>query len=179
MKINLKKCFKLVTLLITSILIAAVSAQVYSYMYIDGSVTIGTAKLVWLKGADAPGDTTISGGTVTVDLDVQPGVNQNFTECLFLKNNDTAAHNLTITVTTNVSTSTFEWFNTYIYENTTTPGVWTYVDTLTMTTQSDQYSTYTGNTPLGNGEYYRLFFDVKAKTGTSGTVNFDIEVRYE
>jgi len=179
MKINLKKSLKLVTLLITSILIAAVSAQVYSYMYIDGSVTIGTAKMIWLEGENAPGDTTISGGTVTIDLDIQPGINQNFTECLFLKNNDTASHNLTMTVTTNVSTSTFEWFNTYIYENATVPGVWTYVDTLTMTTQSDSYSTYTGNTPLDSGEYYRLSFDVKAKTGTSGTVNFDIEVRYE
>jgi len=146
-------------------------------MYIDGSVTIGTAKLVWIEGADAPGDTSISGGTVTMDLDVQPGLIQNFTECLFLKNQDSASHNLTIKVTTNVSTSTFDSFKVYIYKNST--GSWTYVDTLDLTIVEDEYETYTGNTPLIAGGFYRFTFEVKAKDGTSGTVNFDIKVTYE
>ena len=177
MNVNYKKCLKIVSLIITAILIGSVSAATYIYMYVDGSVTIGTAKLVWTKGTDAPGDATISGGTVTMDLHVQPGVIQNFTECLFLKNQDAAAHNLTITVTTNVSTSTFDTFKIYIYKNST--GSWTSVDTLDATIVADQYSSYTGNTPLVTSGYYRLTFEVKAKTGTSGTVNFDIETRYE
>ncbi len=176
MKPNYKKILKIATLVITSLLIATVSAQVYTYMYLDGSVTIGTAKIVWIKGNDAPADATISGGTVTMDLDVQPGYPQNFTECLFLKNQDTSAHNLTIRVTTSVSSSTFDSFKVYIYKNST--GSWSYVDTLDLTTE-DQYETYTGNTPLAAGGYYRLTFEVAAKAGTSGTVNFDIEVRYE
>jgi hypothetical protein len=177
MKLNYKKSLKLITLLVTSILIATVSAQVYSYMYINGSVTIGSAKLVWIKGTDAPSDATISGGTVTMDLDVQPGINQNFTECLFLKNQDAASHNLTITVTTAVSTGTFDSMKAYIYKNST--GSWVYVDTLDVTSLNDQYSTYTGNTPLITSGFYRLTFEVKAKTGTSGTENFQITVRYE
>jgi len=177
MNVNYRKYLKIVTLVITAALIGSVSAATYVYMYIDGSITIGSAKMVWIEGADAPGDTSIAGGTVTMDLDVQPGVIQNFTECLFLKNQDTAAHNLTITVTTNVSTSTFDTFKIYIYKNST--GSWASVDTLDGTIVADQYSSYTGNTPLITSGYYRLTFEVKAKTGTSGTVNFDIQTRYE
>ena len=176
MNANYRKGLKIISLLVTALLIGSVSAATYVYMYIDGSITIGTAKLVWLEGADAPGDTSITGGTVTVDLDVQPGLNQTLTECLLLKNQDSAAHNLTVTVTTSVSNSTFDIFEIFIYKNST--GSWASVDTLDGTT-NDEYSTYTGNTPLIAGGYYRLGFEVKAKTGTSGTVNFDIQVRYE
>ncbi|MGQ9538991.1 MAG: hypothetical protein ACUVTE_05375 [Candidatus Bathycorpusculaceae bacterium] len=172
-----QKSLKLITLLITSLIIATVSAQVYSYMYINGSITIRAQKLIWIKGGDAPSDTTISGGTVTMDLDVEAGTIQNFTECLFLKNQDSAAHNLTITVTTAASSSTFEVVKIYIYKNST--GSWEYVDTLDVTVLNDQYSTYTGKTPLISGGYYRLTFEVKANTGTSGTHDFKIEVRYE
>ncbi len=175
MNANYKKCLKIATLVITAVLIGSVSAATYVYMYIDGSIIIGTAKLVWLEGTDPDVDATISGGTVTMDLHVQPGLMQNFTECLFLKNEDTADHNLTITVTTNVSTSTFDTFKIYIYENSTEASV----DTLDGTIVADQYSSYTANTPLIAGGSYRLTFEVKAKTGTSGTVNFDIQTRYE
>lgn len=175
MNVNYKKCMKIVTLVITAALIGSVSAYTYVYMYIDGSITIGSPKLVWLKGTDAPGDATISGGTVTMDLDVQPGVLQSFAYCLYLKNQDAASHNLTITVTTNVSTSTFDTFKIYIRENSTEASV----DTLDGTIVADQYNSYTANTPLVAGGCYRLTFEVKAKTGTSGLVNFDIETIYK
>jgi hypothetical protein len=176
MKPNYKKNLKFITLLLSALIIATVSAATYSYMYIDGSITIGTQKLIWMEGTDAPSDISISGGTVTMDLDVAAGTIQNFTECLFLKNQDSAAHNLTIIVTTAASASTFDVVKIYIYENST--GSWLYVDTLDVTVLNDEYSTYTG-TPLAAGNYYRLTFEVKAKTGTSGTHNFDIKVTYE
>jgi hypothetical protein len=177
MNVNYKKCLKIATLVITALLIGSVSAYTYVYMYIDGSITIGTSKLIWLEGVDAPADTTVSGGTVIMNLDVQPAARQNFTECLFLKNQDTADHNLTITVTTAVSTGTFDIFKIHIYKNST--GSWASVDTLDGTVLNDQYSTYTGNTPLITNGYYRLTFEVEAKAGTSGTSNFDVQVIYE
>jgi hypothetical protein len=177
MNVSYKKGLKIISLLVTALLIGSVSAATYVYMYIDGSITIGTQKLIWIKGGDAPADTTITGGTVAVDLDVQPGVLQNFTECLFLKNEDTSDHNLTVTVTTSVSSGTFDTFKIYIYENSTTS--WISVDTLDGTVLNDQYSSYTGNTPLTAGDYYRLTFEVQAKVGTTGIVSFDMEVRYE
>ncbi|MEM2103215.1 MAG: hypothetical protein QXM22_06855 [Candidatus Bathyarchaeia archaeon] len=171
-----KKSLKLLFLLITSLLIAVVSAATYTYMYIDGSVTVGSAKLVWLKGTDAPADTTIVGGTVTMDLDVQPGYPQNFTECLFLKNQDTAAHNLTLSITTALSTTYFNEAKVHIFENST--GSWVFVDTLDMTTL-DSYETYTNNDPLGAGNFYRLTFEIYAKTTASGLYAFNIQLQYQ
>jgi len=179
MNVDYKKSLKIVTLLLSAIIIASVSAATYNYMYIDGSITVGSAKLIWIAGADAPGDITLAGGTVTMDLDVQPGVNQNFTEALFLKNQDTASHNLTITVTTALSSDDFDIANAFIYENATVPGTWTHLDTLTLTTADDQYSSYTGNTPLVNGGYYRFTFEIQADLAASGQYSLDIQVVYE
>jgi hypothetical protein len=174
MNVNHKKILRLVTLLITSLLIGLASAATYKYMYIDGSVNIGAQKLQWTKDGS-----TVSGDTVTVDWgDIEPGVGQNFSERLYLKNIDSASHNMTITVTTTVSGLTFDMFNIYIYKNSTGPTTWTYVDTLDVIA-GDTYSTYTANAPLGENVCFRLDFEVKAKIGTSGPNNFDIKVQYE
>jgi hypothetical protein len=169
-----KKSLKIVTLLISAIIIGMVSATTFNYMYLDGSVTVGGTKMVWIAGADAPGDISSSGSTVTMDLDVQNGTYQVFTEALFLKNQDTGNdHDLNITVTTELSTGDFDTANAIIYENTTTPGVWTEVGTLTLTTASDQISG-----TLTDGGYYRFTFEIQAKSDASGIKPFDLQVTY-
>ena len=174
MNLNYKKSAKFIFLLISALLIATVSAATYRYMYIDGSVTVGTAKLVWIEGADSPADATISGSTYTVDLDVEPGTPQNFTECVFLKNQDSAAHNLTISVTTTISATDFTECKMHIYNNSTSA----FIDTIDITT-SDSYETYSTNTPLAAGNAYKMTFEVSATTGASGPYDFDIQVEYE
>ena len=173
MKINYKKSLKFITLLITALLIATVSAGVYRYMNIDGSVTVGIAKLVWIKGPDAPSGATVTGSTVTMPFDALNGTVQNFTYCLYLNNSDTAAHNMTISVTTAV-TADFDAFKIHIYINSTQ----TFVDTLDVTT-SDSYETYTGNNPLSAGEAYRIAFELAPSTTANGSYDFDIQVEYE
>ena len=66
---KMRKCLKLLTLLISTILIAAASAQLYGEMYMDATVTVGGAKtLVWEAGVDASeAGTTIDGPTCTLD----------------------------------------------------------------------------------------------------------------
>ena len=173
MNVKYKKSLKIVTLLITAIIIATASATTFNYMYIDGSVTVGGTKMIWIAGADAPGDISSSGSTVIMDLDVQNGTYQVFTDALFLKNQDTESHDLNITVTTALSTDDFDTANAIIYENTSTPGVWTEVDTLTLTTTSGQIS---GS--LDAGEYYRFSFELQAKPDATGTLPFDMQVTY-
>jgi hypothetical protein len=171
MNAKYKKCMKIGSLLITALIIGTVSAATYSYMYVDGSVTIGTQKLIWLAGADSPGDISISGGTVTMDLHVQPGVNQTFAEALFLKNQDAANHDLTINVTTALASADFDLASAQIYTNSS--GSWTYLDTLELMTLSDGYSA-----TLNTGNYYRFTFAIQAKAGASGTKSFDLQVAY-
>lgn len=174
MNINYKKSLRSITLLITALLIATVSAQVYRYMYIDGSVTVGTAKLEWVKGSEAPSGATITGSTVTMPIDAEPGTPQNITYCLYLNNIDTVAHNMTISVTTTVPVADFDEFKIHIYINSTQ----TFVDTLDVTT-SDSYETYTGNNPLSAGEAYRMAFELAPSTTASGSYDFDIHVEYD
>jgi len=170
MNINYKRSIKFITLLIISLLIATVSADVYRYMYIDGSITVGSAKLIWLQGDDVP-DATISGSTVTLDLGVEQGTPLNFTEALFLKNvNSTGSFNINLTETTVVLSSDFERAKMHIYENSSTS--WTYVDTLDLTDSNDFYA---GSLAAGN--YLRMTFEVNATIST-GTKAFDIQVEY-
>jgi hypothetical protein len=169
-KMPAKKSAKFLILLLTSMLIATVSAEVYRYMYIDGSITVGGARLIWILGTDAPGDASIAGSTLIMDLDVEQGTPLNFTEAAFLKNNSTSAANINITIMTPVSSSDFQRAKMHINENSTAS--WQYVDTLDLTNGADLY---TGSLPAGN--YLRITFEVNATIST-GTRSFDIQVEY-
>lgn len=173
MKLNYKKALKLISLLITSLLIATVSAQVYRYMYIDGSITVASAKMIWIVGANAPAGSSIDGSTATIDFDVEQGTPINFTEVLLLKNDNlTGSFNILISVITPVLGSDFNVAKMHIYENSTT--TWLYVDTIDLTNSTD---TYSGT--LGAGEYLRMKFEIEATTSASGNKPFDIQVRYD
>jgi hypothetical protein len=171
LNVNYKKSAKLLILLLTSMLIATVSAATYRYMYIDGSITVGTAKIIWLTGSDAPAGTSIQGSTVTTNLPVENGTSLNFTNCLFLKNQDSVSHTMNLSITTAVAAADFNVAEIHIYSNST--GSWVIVDTLDMTI----LDTTTGHT-LGAGNFYRLSFEIYAKTTASGTYNFDVKVDY-
>jgi hypothetical protein len=173
MKINLKKSGKLIMLLLSSLIIAAVSADVYRYMYIDGSITVGSPQLIWILGSDAPGDASIAGSTAIIDLDVEQGVPINFTETLFLKNNNTGSsisYNLTSTAV--VASADFQRANMHIYQNYTVPGTWNFLATMDLT---DISSFYAGSLP--NNSTIRITFEVNATIAT-GARSFDIQVEY-
>ncbi len=169
-KLN-KKPMKLLALLLTSMLIATVSAQIYKYMYIEGSISVTSAKLIWILGDDAPSDASIAGSTATIDLDVEQGVPMNFTEALFLKNvNATGSFNILINTTTPVSSGDFQRAKMHIYTNSTPP--WTFVNTLDLTNATDSYS---GS--IAANQYLRMTFEVNA-TIASGSRSFQVQVRY-
>jgi hypothetical protein len=168
-QIHAKKSVKLLFLLLTSLLIFVASAAVYNYMYLQGTVTVGTAQIIWVKGSGAPSGTTITGGLVTMGLDAQPGLNQTTTYCLYLKNNNaTVTYNMNITVTTALSATYFNSANVYLYNNATSA----YITSISMTSAN----TYT-TTLAGNG-VDRLDFQIYAKSSTSGQYSFDIRVTY-
>jgi len=172
MNINYKKSMKFVFLILTSLLIATVSAETYKYMFMDGSITIGISKLMWIKGADAPSDSTITGNTFTADLDVVNGTLMNFTECVFLKNdNASGSYDINITITTAVLDADFDICEVDIYQNSS--GLWAYVNTLDLTDVNDYYS---GSLAFGN--YLRFTFTVKAKPDATATKPFDLQVQY-
>jgi hypothetical protein len=61
MKLNYKKSFKLITLLVSSLLIATVSASVYYTMFMNATVGVAGNKVQFWAGADF----TTAGGSIT------------------------------------------------------------------------------------------------------------------
>jgi hypothetical protein len=172
-RIRSRKSLKFLALLISSILISTVSAATYRYLYIDGSITVGTQMMVWILGSDAPSGASISGTTAIVDFSVEQGTPINFTEALFLKNqNTTGSFTYNITILTNVDSGEFQKAQMHIYENYTAGPAWTYLDTIDLTSASDYYSN-----SLAADDYLRMTFDINA-TIASGTRDFDVQVEY-
>jgi hypothetical protein len=172
MNAKYKKSLKLVTLLITAIIIATVSAETLRYMYIEGGVTVSSAKLIWHEGSDVT-NCNITGSTATLAVNVEQGTPVNFTEALFMQNTNTSgSFSYTISVTQALSSSDFERANLYVYENYTSPGDWTYLDTLDLTDDTDTVSN-----SLAADNYLRMTLELNA-TVASGTSTFAVQVEY-
>jgi hypothetical protein len=119
-KIRSKKALKFLGLLISAMVIAAVSAQMYTYMYITGTAEASTTGLRWVLGADAPSGTTISGGTVSsLALKTNEGSKKNYTDCLRIQNLDGAeSHNFMLNVTSSTgNVSNWQEFNLVLFNN--------------------------------------------------------------
>jgi hypothetical protein len=168
MKTNIKKSIKLVTLLVTSILIATASAQTYTYMYLSGSITVGAQKIVWIKEGQE-----VSGDTVQMSFTVEPGVTRTFNDMLYLKNKDETGHTVNITVTNTVG-SHFETCTVYVYENFTQSGSWTLVGTLDLKNSNSALT----NKQLNSASYFKFDFEIRA-TSTGSDNDFELMVIYE
>ena len=100
---KMRKCLKLLTLLISSLLIAAASATFYGEMYMNTSVGVGGAKtLVWQEGANATvAGTSIDGPTCTLSSldECQAGFNFTYSDPVGLNNSDSSnAHTFDLTI---------------------------------------------------------------------------------
>lgn len=117
MKFSFKKSLKLVTLLVLSMIIATVSAQIYTYMYIEGSGEITSGGMKWMLGTIAPGGAAIEGARVrNLNLSIPANNPRNFTDCLRLVNNDDAVHTFDLASTmTGGNTANFTDFDMVVY----------------------------------------------------------------
>jgi hypothetical protein len=167
MKTNIKKSLKLMTLLVTSILIAAASAQTYTYMYLQGSIVVETQKIVWIKEGQE-----VSGDTVQMSFTVEPNFTRTFNDTLYLTNKDITNHNVNITVTDTVG-SHFETCTVYVYENFTQSGSWTLVGTLDLKNSNSALTKQ-----LNSAGYFKFDFEIRA-TSTGSDNSFELMVIYE
>jgi len=176
--IRSKKALKFLGLLISAMVIAAVSAQVYSYMYIEGSggVSTGTG-LAWELGSSAPGAASIDGNTAkNVNMTVNDGNSRNYTDCLHIVNQDGVAHNFSLEVTKSPSTAldkaNFTKFNLVLFDvSNVTQAV------LDLKTQG---SNATGLTIPASVTWRVLFELVPISAPTNGAkVVFEVKLTYE
>ena len=180
-KIRSRKALKFLGLLITAMIIATVSAQVYNYMYIQGSGVASTTKgLKWETGTDLPSPApTIVGYTVT-NLNFSTGASPtNYTDCLRIVNQDgDENHTFNLRVTESSSDwSDYDKFNLVVFNATPPPvgaGVQQAVlDLSTVGTPTADMTILTSET------WYILFEIVPIASPTSTKVYFEVELTYE
>jgi hypothetical protein len=127
MKINYKKSLKLATLLITAIIIATVSADVFEQMFMKSTITVEGVEVKYTTG----NDTAAAGGTIN-----DPGTEVTFTgmkgkkgsiktygQAVNITNlNTTASHDIELKLSSwNGSTlNTLKWINVTVYNDTGT-----------------------------------------------------------
>ena len=99
-KIRSMKALKLLGLLISSILIATVSAALYDYMYLDADVSVEGIALKWINGTDGgTAGTSISGLTATLtNLKGPPNGTRVYPDPVRLNNTGTSSVSFNITV---------------------------------------------------------------------------------
>jgi len=177
-KIRSRKALKFLGLLVSAMVIAAVSAQVYNFMYIEGSGVASTAEgLKWELGAvgDYPAGASIDGFTVkNLNFSVAASP-RNYTDCLHIVNQDNDENH---TFNLRVKKSWGNWteyseFNLVVF-NATSGG--TQQAALNLKTQGAQ----TANMTILTSETWGILFEIVPISSPIGDkVYFEIELRYE
>lgn len=170
MKTNYKKFAKLVTLLVTSLLIATASVQAYqALMYMQGSIIIGTRTMVWIKdGTEDPDDTVI----VTIS-GVEPNRTITFSNVTFLKNKGSAPRTVNSIKVTDAVSSDFETCIIYVYKNAT--GGFSPVGSLDLKSLNGEI---TSNITLEQNECLKFDLVVRVSSQTVDDNEFKIQVTY-
>jgi len=171
MKTNIKKMVKMVTLLVTSLLIAKASADTYTYLFMHVGITVTSQQVIWIYQGQ-----TVPGSTVEPSFTVQQGVYTWYNNTLYLKNTGTADVTVNIIVTEPASTSVFSICKVYVYENFTTPGTWSLLGSLNALTDNNALN---DQLLKGNGGYFKFDFEIQTKTDAqTGNYGFEITVVY-
>jgi hypothetical protein len=182
MNAKYKKSLKIVTLLITSIIVATVSAQAYSELFMYGNdITIGTASVTFTAGDDTTtlggGDAINTAGTiVTFDQipDIAPGEAIAYDEAVNVTNAAGASKTITIDVdslTGNFATN-FDYLNiTMIAGDGSTKG------TVIKIVSTGSNVTSTGGQTMTNGEVWAIKWELKAKAEATIGQSFSITLK--
>lgn len=183
--LNHRKAVKLVTLLITSLLISFASVAAYSEMFMHGSnITIGTATVTFTAGDDTAtmggGDAINTQGTeVTFDTipNIEPGEVRTYNEAV----NITNGAGSTKTINISLYSLSGSWSPNFDYINITVIAAnGTAVGTTIKIVSSGTNTTSTGDISIPAGEEWAIKWVIKAKTdatnGQAITITFKIEV---
>jgi hypothetical protein len=180
MNAKYKKSLKLVTLLITSLIIATVAADTYSELFMYGSdITIGTAKVTFTAGDDTG---TISSGITSAGTEVtfdtmpliEPGETRIYNEAVNITNGATGPKTITIdyvSVTGDFETD-FDYVNiTMIDADNNTKG-----NSIEIISGGADVTT-TGGESMTNGEVWAVRWIIKAKTDAVTDNKFSITLK--
>lgn len=179
MKISYKKTLKLVTLLITSLLIATASAAIYDYMYLNASVGVQGMTLEWISGDDGgatDADTQINGVTATLNnLKGPPNGTRIYADPVRLNNTGTSAVTFDLLIdTVSGDTGYLDSIVVRIYNYTNNASI----QNVTIWSGGSQGSDITGlSIPAGNMWRFQWEITWKATATTSHTVTVNLKLK--
>jgi hypothetical protein len=178
MKTNIRKILKFTTLLITSLLIATVSAQIYDYMYLNANVGVQGMALAWISGPDGDSaGTQINGVTATLtSLKGPPNGTRIYADPVRLKN--TGASQVTFDLLIDTVGGDTGYLNSIIVKiYNTNSSAW--VQNVTIWGNGGKGSDVAGLS-ISSGHIWRFQWEItwnaNATTSHSVTVNLKIKV---
>jgi len=176
MKINHKRTLKLVTLLVTSLFIATVSADVYNQLFMSGTITASTFELRWDEGVDnATVGLTINGVTCSMSSLTAPvGGARNYTDPVRLNNTDSVQHTFDLVIESITgSTADLDYIYVRLFNSTGT-----YQDTLTVWASSAQGSDLSSLIIAAN-DWWRVEWDIRWGTSSTTSSTVDVSLRMD
>lgn len=181
MKINYKRSLKFVTLLITALLIATVSATIYDYMYLNANVGVQGMTLAWFSGVDGgstDAGTQISGVTATLtNLKGPPNGTRIYPDPVRLNNTGGSDVSFDLLIDTVSGNTTYlDSITVRIYNFTDDASI----KNVTVWSSGGKGSDITGELSIPAGHSWRFQWEITwkatATTEHSVTVNLKIKV---
>ncbi|MBS7616951.1 hypothetical protein KEJ45_07125 [Candidatus Bathyarchaeota archaeon] len=161
MKPNYKKILKLTTLVITSLLIATVSAEVYNNLFLTASVGVEGLNLVWDKtGIDSGVLADISGATCTLSgLNAPKGGSRTYSKAIGINATATTTFGIEVVSVTGDGTSNLDYIFIEIYD-----GSNNLKGNLTVWNEGAKGNTPVQNLSINANEAWRLEWHIAWKT---------------
>jgi hypothetical protein len=179
MKPNYKKSLKLLTLLITSVIIATVAADTYYELFMYGSgITITDNRVILVAGTDTPTISTNgvenSGTTVTFDkITIAKGEMLTYDETVKIQNNAGETRNIVLDVTslTGPFSANFEYVYITVYDGATQKG-----EQIKMLPSGSNITT-TGSISMPNSAIWTVQWIIKAKVDATPNDQISLTVK--
>ena len=182
MNAKYKKSLRIVTLLITSVIIATVAADTYSELFMYGNnISIGTASVIFTAGSNTTtlgGSDAINAPGTQVTFDtipaIEPGETRTYEQAVNITNNAGATKSITLSYVslTGQFEANFDYLNITMI-NTSGASKGSNIEIVSSGTNS----TTSGSQDMSVGEVWAVRWIIKAKTGaTGGSISLTLKV---
>ena len=173
MNIKYKRSLKIVTLLITSLLIATASAATYNYLFLNAAIGVETLPLVWSAGTDSTVIFTPAGATCSIsNLTGPAGGTKNYSDAVRLTATSDVTFDLQLE---SISGNTSEMDSIFVTVYDTNGDV--FKGNLTVWNAGSPGATPVEDLSILTSDIWRLAWQISWKSTATGTENIDVVLK--
>jgi hypothetical protein len=166
MKLNFKKSLKIMTLLISALIISTASAAIYYSLKVSSTATVTTSPTVKLViGADLPG-ATVSGVSATLPIQALPNVELTYDQALVVDNTagGTPSIKLTHVSVSSDHDDSFEYIYITLVDDSSTPRGYIHYTVVSGELTADVSSSYV---QMDANDNWSIKIQTKAASGAT------------